>query len=255
MENRPVAVQMFTLRNESEKNFVGTLAKVAEIGYDGVEFAGYGGLTAVELRQALDDLGLKPAASHVPLTMLEENLAEVITYQQTLGNKHLVCPFLLPDRRSQEDYRQLISTLNEVGQKCREEGITFSYHNHDFELVTLENGKKPLEWLLEETNPEWVQTELDVYWLTKAGEDPVNWIKRYRNRTPLIHLKDMTTDEEQFFAELGTGGVNLDGVITEAAKSNVEWWVVEQDQSRRTPLESITISYQYLAAHQNILKK
>src|SRR5690625_1033 len=93
--------------------------------------------------------------------------------------------------------------------------------------------------LMGETNPEWVQTEFDIYWLTKAGEDPVEWIKRYHNRTPLIHLKDMTTDSEQFFAELGTGGVDLDGVIRQGSTSNVEWWIVEQDQSRQSPLVSV----------------
>jgi sugar phosphate isomerase/epimerase len=252
MGNRPIAVQMFTLRNKSEKDFLGTLEKVAKIGYDGVEFAGYGGLTAIELKKALNDLGLKPAASHVKLPLLEKDLDEVIGYQHVLGNKHIVCPHLPPERRSQEDYYQLISFLNETGRRCHEEGITFSYHNHDFELITLENGKKPLEWLFEETNPKWVQTELDIYWLTKAGEDPVEWIKRYHNRTPLIHLKDMTTDGEKFFAELGTGGVNVDGVLEQGSKSNVEWWVVEQDQSKRSPFESIEISYNYLKSNVNI---
>lgn len=248
MNNTPIALQMYTLRDECEKDFLGTLAKVAEMGYDGIEFAGYGGLEAEELKKELDNLGLKAASSHVPITVLEqeEELAEIIKYQQIIGSKNIVCPYLLEDRRTKEDYYNLIPILNRVGEKCFNAGINFSYHNHDFELFELDNGKVPLELLLEETNPEWVQTEFDVYWLTKAGENPVEWLKRYQNRTPLVHLKDMTTDGEQFFAELGTGGVDIDGVLEQASQSNLEWWVVEQDQSRRTPLESVKISIDFL---------
>ena len=248
MNSIPIALQMFSLRDETEKDFLGTLAKVAEMGYDGIEFAGYGGLEAEELKKELDKLGLKAASSHVPITTLEqeEELAEIIKYQQVIGSKNIVCPYLLPERRTKEDYYNLIPILNRVGEQCFDAGINFSYHNHDFELLELDNGKIPLKLLLEETNPEWVQTELDVYWLTKAGENPVEWLKRSQNRTPLVHLKDMTTDGEQFFAELGTGGVDIDGVLQQASQSNVEWWVVEQDQSRRTPLESVKISLDYL---------
>ena len=246
MGNIPVGLQMFTLRNETEKDFVGTLEKVAKIGYQGVEFAGYGGLSAKELKKTLDSLGLKAASSHIQLQMLQDDLDAVIAYAQEIGNKNVVIPFLTDDQRNKEFYYGLIDTLNDAGRKLHDAGITLSYHNHDFELQPLDNGKKPLELLFDETNPEWVQTELDIYWLTKAGENPVEWVKKYHNRTPLVHLKDMTTDGDQFFAELGTGGVDIDGVMDAASKSNVEWWIVEQDQTRRTPLESIEISYNYL---------
>lgn len=251
MRNRPIALQMYSVRVASDKDFLGTLAKVAEMGYDGIEFAGYGGLSAEALKSALDDLGLKAASSHIPITSLENNdeLAELIRYQQVIGSKNIVCPYLPPERRTKEDYYNLIPILNRVGEQCFKEGINFSYHNHDFELRALDNGEIPLELLLNETNPEWVQTELDVYWLTKANENPVEWLKRYHNRTPLVHLKDMTTDEEQFFAELGTGGVDLSGVIEQASKSNVEWWVVEQDQSKIDPLQSVKMSLDYLKAN------
>jgi len=246
MTNIPVALQMYSLRNESEKDFTGTLEKVAKLGYAGVEFAGYGGMKATELKKVLDQLGLRAASSHVPLDMLKNQLSEVIQYQQSIENTHIVCPFLMPDQRNQDFYTELISTLNQVGEICHKEGITFSYHNHDFELVTLENGKKPLEWILHETNPEWVKAEFDVYWLTKAGEQPTEWLKRYKGRTPLVHLKDMTTDGEQFFAELGTGGVDIDSILALGNECDVKWWIVEQDDSRRSPLESVEISSSYL---------
>ncbi|GGE26194.1 sugar phosphate isomerase [Pullulanibacillus camelliae] len=246
MSTIPVGLQMFTLRDESEKDFAKTLEKVAEIGYQGVEFAGYGNLSAKELKALLDQLGLRAASSHVSIDLLENELAEVITYQQTIGNRHVVCPFLMPDRRSEEDYKQLVTSLNKIGETCHKEGLIFSYHNHDFELQRLSDGRTALQTLLEETNPEWVKAEFDIYWLTRAGEKPLEWIKRYPNRTPLVHLKDMTTDGEQFFAELGTGGVDLESVINYGEAANVEWWIVEQDQTRRTPFESIEMSMNYL---------
>lgn len=246
MKSIPVAVQMYTLREESEKDFAGTLKKVAELGFDGVEFAGYGGLSAAEVRTLLNELGLKAASSHVPLDELKTNLSQVIEFQKEIGSKYVVCPYLLPEQRNEEEYKALIAVLDKAGETCRREGITLCYHNHDFELERLSDGQMALEAILDHTQAENVKAEFDVYWLTKAGERPIDWIRRYNGRTPLVHLKDMTTDDEQFFAELGTGGVNLDEVLSAGEEANVEWWIVEQDMSRKTPLESIEISINYL---------
>jgi sugar phosphate isomerase/epimerase len=240
----PVAVQMYTLRDESDKDFAGTLKKVAELGFAGVEFAGYGGLTPKEVKVLLDDLGLMAVSSHVSLEELENNLAQVIEDQKMLGSKYIVCPYF--SGRNDEDYQALISLLDQVGKTCRHEGITLCYHNHDFELNRLLDGRMALEAIFDDTNSDYVKTELDVYWLTKAGESPVEWMNRYKNRTPLVHLKDMTTDAEQFFAELGTGGVDIEAVLNKGEGAGVQWWVVEQDMSRRTPFESIEISINYL---------
>lgn len=246
MKTIPVAVQMYTLREESQKDFAGTLKKVAELGFNGVEFAGYGGLTAKEVKALLDELGLQAASSHVPLEELENNLSQVIEDQKILGSKYVVCPYLMPDRRSEEDYQALISLLDQVGETCRREGITLCYHNHDFELDLLEDGRMALEAIFDDTISDNVKAEFDIYWLTKVGEKPEKWIDRYKNRTPLVHLKDMTKDEEQFFAELGTGGVDIESVLNIGEETGVQWWVIEQDMSRRTPFESIEISINYL---------
>ncbi|MGM0924296.1 MAG: sugar phosphate isomerase/epimerase family protein [Bacillota bacterium] len=246
MNNIPVALQMFTLREESSKDFTGTLKKVAELGYEGVEFAGYYDLSTPELKAVIDDLGLRAAASHVPLIDLEADLTAVIDNQHRLGSNKIVCPYLPPERRTEEDYRELIRLLNQFGKTCSEEGITLCYHNHDFELNKLSDGRTALETIFEETNPEWVKAEFDIYWLTKAGQNPLDWMKRYTNRTPLIHLKDMTNDEKQFFAELGTGRIDIESVIKKGDEAKVEWWVVEQDRSNLTPLKSIEISMNYL---------
>lgn len=246
MNTIPVAVQLYTLRNETDKDFIGTLKNVAEMGYDGVEFAGYGNLQPQEVKKVLDDLGLKAASSHVPLSYIKEKMDELIETQVTIGSKHIVCPYLMPEERTEQHYQELISVLNTAGEKCAKNDITLSYHNHDFELQLLSNGKTALQTILEETNPQWVKAELDVYWLTYAGEDPVAWLKKYDSRTPLVHLKDMTTDGNREFAELGTGGVNLESILSQGAQSMVEWWIVEQDVCKQSPLASVKQSLAYL---------
>ncbi|WBL15822.1 MULTISPECIES: sugar phosphate isomerase/epimerase family protein [Sutcliffiella] len=234
---------MYTLRNELEADFVGTLKKVAQLGFDGVELAGYGGMSVTELKSLLDELGLQAPSSHVPLEQLEKNLDKVIEEQKILGSQYIVVPYIMPENQNEDYYYSLISFLKTANAKCNEQGLTLCYHNHDFELEKLSDGRKVLEAILEETS---VSTEFDVYWLTKAGEDPVDWLTRYRDRTPLVHLKDMTLDDERFFAELGTGGVNVESILQTGKEQNVKWWIVEQDESRRTPLESIEISINYL---------
>jgi len=246
MKNIPIALQMYTLREESVHDFAGTLKKVADLGYDGVELAGYGGLTAKVLRQLLDEYGLKAASSHIPLEDLENNLDQVIADQIILGSNYIVCPFLPPESRTDQSYQNLIHLLDHVGEKCRTAGITLCYHNHDFELDRLADGRMALEAILDDTSPENVQAEFDIYWLAKGNEDPVDWLERYKGRTPLVHLKDMTTDHEQFFAEIGTGGVDIDSILEKGNSNDIKWWVVEQDESRLTPFESIDISINYL---------
>lgn len=247
----PIAVQMYTLRDDCEKDFAGTLKKVAELGFDGVELAGYWGMTASELKGLLDELELKVASSHIPLEELKNNLSQVISDQKTLGSTYVVCPYLMPEDRTEEHYRSLISFLEEAGEACRQEGLTLLYHNHDFELEKLSDGRTSLASIFEDTNSDHVQAEFDVYWLTKAGENPVEWIKKYRNRTPIVHLKDMTKDEEQFFAELGTGGVDIEAILELGEEAGVKWWIVEQDISRRSPLDSIEISLKFLKTKLN----
>ncbi|MGM0873832.1 MAG: sugar phosphate isomerase/epimerase family protein [Bacillota bacterium] len=238
-----IAVQLYTLQAECEKDFYGTLEKVAELGFNGVELAGYWGKEAEDLKATLDRLGLTAVSSHVPIEKMEDNLEAELEYLKTIDCKNIVCPYLLEDRRG--DYLQLAKILNKVGERSQQEGILLSYHNHDFELEK-SDGKSYLDILFAETNPEYVKAELDVYWLTLAGEDPLQWMEKYTGRIPLIHLKDMTTDDKRTFAELGTGGVNIEGVLKKSKEAKVQWLVVEQDKCNRSPFESIEISMKYL---------
>ena len=238
MRKIPVALQLYTLREEVKNDFKGTLRKVAEMGFDGVELAGHGGLGIVEVKEALQSCGLQAISSHVPLADLRNDLEKVLEEQLELGVKFIVCPYLTEEER---DYALLISDLNDIGERCHEAGLTLCYHHHDFEVLTEYNGRPALASILEETN---VKAELDLYWLTYAGENPAKWIERHH--PPLVHLKDMTTDEERFFAELGTGGVDLEPAFALWESANIQWWIVEQDASKTSPIESVRKSMDYL---------
>ncbi|SDM90064.1 sugar phosphate isomerase/epimerase [Bacillus sp. OK048] len=256
MREIPVVVQLYTLREYCERDFIGTLRKVAELGYHGVELAGLYGHSPQEIRNVLEEFGLKAASSHVPLVEMKRNLSKVIEDHQILGCEYIVCPYILEADRTEEGYQSLISFLKSTGPVVTEAGLSLAYHNHDFELRTLAtSGKSVLETIYSAIGAESLQAELDIYWLQRAGENPVEWIEKYRGRTPIVHLKDMTTDEERAFAELGTGGVDIEAVLNKGEEAGVKWWVVEQDVCRLDPFESIGISLNYLKTKLPYLNK
>lgn len=239
----PVAVQLYTLREEASRDFAGTLERVAEIGYKGVEFAGYGNLTASKLKDTLEKLGLKAAGSHVGLDQLKDRLDEVIDYNLEIGNKYIVCPW--NQYGSHNDYIETARLFNKIGEKCKEKGLQFCYHNHSHEFASY-NGEHGLDILYRETDPELVMAEIDTYWVKYAGLDPAEYIKKYSGRTPLIHLKDMDNGEDRAFAEIGNGILDFNSIINAAQDSGAEWLIVEQDVCKRPAIESVKISFENL---------
>ncbi|QSO46493.1 sugar phosphate isomerase/epimerase family protein [Alicyclobacillus mengziensis] len=241
-----LGLQLYSLRDLAKDDFLGTLKQVADIGYDGVEFAGYGGLSAQELRRVVGDLGLEPVSSHVQLSELESNLRQVIEYGQELGLSYVVCPYLPEDKRQTlDDYRRLADTMNQIGQEISQAGMTLAYHNHAFEFVRFEN-QYALDALYALTDKRYVQAELDIYWVEYAGQSALEYVERYADRSGLLHVKDMTKDDERFFAEVGTGRLDIPSILSTAKAGGIEWYLVEQDVIRRDPLESVTMSYRYL---------
>jgi sugar phosphate isomerase/epimerase len=242
----PIALQLYTLREEMAQDFEGILRQVAELGYVGVELAGTGGLSAAQVRELLDKYGLKASSAHVPLEVLETDITQAVEDAKTIGYSVIAVPYLMPNRRGDRaGYLQLAATLNSIGAELKKHGLQLAYHNHDFEFVQFD-GEYALDLIYANTDPENLKAELDVYWIQYAGVDPVAYVSKYVDRAPLIHLKDMTNDDERFFAEVGEGTVNIDGVI--AAATGAQWLIVEQDRSRRTPLESVKISIDNLRA-------
>lgn len=236
----PVALELYTLRNELKDDFLGTLEKVAEIGYKGVEFAGYGGFSASELKKYLDRLGLVPTGSHVGIDLLKDRLDEVIEYSIEIGNKYIVCPW--NKYETKDDFISTAKLLNDIGKKCKENGLVLCYHNHNHEFQ-LFDGKYGLDLLYENTDPDLVKAEIDIYWVEYAGVNPVDYIKKYSGRLPLVHLKDMEEGTRDF-AEIGKGTMNIKEIIEASQKAGAEWFIVEQDVCKRPPIESVKISFE-----------
>lgn len=244
MKKKRIGLQLYTLRDETARDFRGTLARVAEMGYHGVELAGDGGLGAAEMLAALDAAGLKAFGSHVGLDRLESDLPSVIAYHLEIGCKYLVCPFLPEERRRDKSaYERIGETLTEIGRACAEAGLRFCYHNHDFEFRRF-GGATGLELLYGASDPGLVQAELDLYWVSFAGLDPAAYLRQLKGRCPLVHLKDMAPDRA--FAEVGQGTLDWPGIFAAAGEAGVDYYLVEQDACRRPPLESVRISMENL---------
>ena len=147
----PVALQLYTVRDETEKDFIGTLEKVAEMGYKGVEFAGFGDIPASRMKATLDRLGLKAVGSHTGPDLLKEKLDEVIKYNLEIGNKYIICPWA--PFETKDDYVNAACLFNKIGARCKDSGLQFAYHNHDFEFKVFD-GEYGLEILYNGTKPE-----------------------------------------------------------------------------------------------------
>ncbi|MDQ0207830.1 sugar phosphate isomerase/epimerase family protein [Alkalicoccobacillus murimartini] len=246
MAQLPIALQLYTLRNETKEDFLGTLKKVKELGYDGVEFAGFGGYEASELKAILEDLDLKPFSSHVGLELLEDNAEEIIAYHKELGVETMVIPYLVPERRTaKEDYLKLAESLNQYGEKIKEAGLQLCYHNHDFEFEKYD-GEYGLDLIFSNTNPEFVQVELDTYWAEFAGISAVDYAAKYKGRLPLAHIKDMVTSPEKTFAEVGEGVLDIKSIVAAVEQAGAKRLIVEQDVCQRPALESVEISIRNL---------
>ncbi|MBW5445137.1 TIM barrel protein [Cohnella sp. CFH 77786] len=249
MRRMGIGLQLYTLRNETAEDFRGTLRKVAELGYEGVEFAGYGGIPAEEMKSLLEELGLKAIGAHVGLHLLREDLQKEIGYLKAIGAKYMICPYVMPEERGNpETWKRLYTFLEEVGAEARKQGLIFGYHNHDFEFTERVGDSSVFDAMYAATTPEAVQVEMDVCWVQFAGEDPLVYIPKYAGRLPLLHLKDYDKDEEgkMLTLELGKGVVDLPAVIEAASGAGAEWLIVEQDNCQIPPLESVANSYQWV---------
>jgi sugar phosphate isomerase/epimerase len=203
-------------------------------------------MSAPELRAELDQLGLQVSGVHVGLDRLEKQTDAVLGEIEALGSHYVICPWIGQERRgSADDYRELAQLLNRIGRAAKDRGIQLCYHNHDFEFQRF-GGATGLAILLEESDPQLVKSELDVYWAAFAGVDPVDLIRGMAGSVPLVHLKDMADSAKREFAEVGHGTLDIPAIIEACDAADVEWMVVEQDVCARPPLESVGMSLRYL---------
>lgn len=244
-----VGLQLYTLRNELAKDVEGTLKRVAGIGYKEVETFGYAdgkffGKTPAEFKALLTSLGLTTPSGHYMPNNLKKDWNRVVDHAAETGQQYMMCAFLFPnDRKTLDDYKKLCDTFNEAGQVCQKAGIQFGYHNHDFEFQPLD-GQEPYAVLLKGTDPRLVKMELDLYWATYAGKDPVALFKQNPGRFPLVHLKDIAKTEQREFAEVGTGSIDFQRILDARNVAGIKHFFVEQDAvTKGTPLEAIAVSY------------
>jgi sugar phosphate isomerase/epimerase len=224
-----IALQLYTLRDHTAQDMVGTLGRIAEQGYRAVEFAGFGGVPVADLHKALDDLGIRAVAAHIGLDDLETDPERLLADLQALGTGYAVVAYVGEERRqSVEQVRQVAATLNRNGEICRKAGLGFAYHNHNFEFAPL-GGSTMFDILLKETDPELVAFEVDVYWVRYAGIDEAKMLRRLAGRVPLVHIKDMAADEQRAPAPVGEGIFHWREVLEACAAAGVEWYIVEQD--------------------------
>ncbi len=241
-----IGLQLYTVRDLMAADFEGTLEQVAAAGYDQVEFAGYFDHSAEDVKALLSRLGLAAPSAHVSLDTLKGDALNVAIEQAvTIGHKYLVMAWLPEDQRGSPNlYKQHAALFNRAGEACKKAGIQFAYHNHDFEFVSTE-GQLPYDVLLSSTNPDLVAMELDLYWITKGGQDPLAYFKRYPGRFPLCHVKDM--DDAGEITDVGRGHIDFAKIFAQAEKAGLKYYFVENDNPTDA-IASIRTSETYLKA-------
>ena len=233
-----IGIQLYTVRDPLQKDFSGTLGDLADMGYQGVEFAwNYGGMAPEELKTLLDKLNLKTCGLHAPLLDLLNHNSDVYRYARVLQSPY-VSTSLNDEVKS--NWLATIYNLDRVDQIAKNHNLVFTYHHHaqEFQIV---NDCIALDLLMENTS---VQVELDTHWITKGGHDPIAYINTYADRCPQLHLKDVAAD--QGFCPLGQGVLNLEAIITVARETAVQWFIVEQDQANGSSLDAARTSIEYL---------
>jgi sugar phosphate isomerase/epimerase len=239
MTEQIVALQLYTVRDETAKDFKQTLKYVAEMGYPAVEFAGYGNIASRDMAALLADFGLRAASTHVSLAALNEDVERELNYCLDIGCTFLAVPWIGDEWRGPEGFRKLAPRLNEIGRLSKARGITLAYHNHSFEFEQ-HDGQYLLDILLAATDPSLVKLELDTYWANFAGADPVAYLHAHNGRVPLVHLKDMTADRN--FAEVGDGTLDIPGYYRAAKEVGTRYFIVENDAPSIPSLESARLS-------------
>jgi sugar phosphate isomerase/epimerase len=250
---------LYTVRDSMASNPKATLKAVADAGYAYVESADYAegkfyGMTPAEFKSTLDSLGLKAISAHMGMVTLE-NADQLIADVKAAGITYFVIPvppmgmFTFDPATNKLGMKgtasELVSIMNTIGEKCHKAGLKLLYHNHDFEFMPLADGTVIEDVLLEKCNPEWVNFQMDLFWVTKANASALTYFEKYPGRFKAWHVKDM--DQEGKFAPVGTGTIDFKSILAQKEKSGMEFYLVEQDQTfGLDPMEAIKISHKGL---------
>jgi len=242
---KKLAVQLYTVREEMKEGIRPLFKKLKEQGWSGVEIGAMPvGYDPAEVALALKENDLKAVGMHVPIEQLISDLPSVLDEADLYGTKDIICPYLPEDFQNETGYREAKKILNRISKDAP--GYQISYHNHDFEFKTKVGEENALRYLLDPADNNEILAEIDVYWVKKAGVDPLQFIEPYAHRIPNLHLKDMTNDDKQTFAEIGEGVIDFMPILKWGEENGVEWYVVEQDTSQQGPLKSLEMSFNNL---------
>jgi sugar phosphate isomerase/epimerase len=265
-----IGLQLYTVRDAMQADVAGTLAKVAAIGYNSLEGATYTGtqkfygMDAAAFKTVLKANGLVMRSCHYrvgednsggPVTngvmkgTILNDWKKAVDDAAALGIQYMVCAWLSPkERLGLDHYKKLAGDFNKAAETCKAAGIQFCYHNHDFEFEQ-QDGKYPYDVLLDETDATLVKMEMDLYWVNKAGQDPVKLFEKHPGRFPLWHLKDMDNTSAHAFTEVGNGTIDFKKIFTHAKTAGMKYFFVEQDKCPGSPFDSISKSIAYIKAN------
>jgi sugar phosphate isomerase/epimerase len=260
-----IGLQLYTVRDAMQKDPLGTLAHVSKIGYKSLEGATYTGtqkfygMTPQEFKKVLKGNGQQMNSSHYILGEQQFNGKETqgtilhgwdraVDDAAEVGIKYMVCAYLMDTERGTLDhYKKVVDYLNTAGERCKKSGIQLCYHNHDFEFIK-QGDTYPYDVLLT-SDKDLVKMEMDIYWVTKAGQDPIALFKKYPGRFPLWHVKDMDNTPEKNFTEVGNGVIDFKEIFKHKDLAGMKYFFVEQDKCPGDPFVSITKSIQYIKAN------
>jgi sugar phosphate isomerase/epimerase len=249
LDSRRIALQLWTLRDhlKTEDDVARTFARVREIGYEHVELAGLGSMTAAQMKRRADDAGLGICSTHEQGADVVQEPRRVADTLSALGCRFTAYPFPHVPLDTLDQVSALADDLSRAGEVLRSRGQLLTYHNHAIEFRKLQ-GKAILDWLYERTDPVMVHGELDTYWVQAGGGDPAGYCARLSGRLPLLHLKDYAIDDknEPIMAALGQGNLSFPTILREAESAGCEWYIVEQDRGFTDPFAAIATSLAYL---------
>lgn len=239
-----IGLQLYTVRDLMKKDVEGTLMAVAGAGYTEVEFAGYFDKTPADIRAMLDRHGLAAPSVHTG-DIAPEAWAKALDAAHVIGHQYIVVPWIPEERRKTlDDWKRMAADFNRAAATAKAAGLQFAYHNHDFEFPLVE-GRVPYDVLLAETDPKLVQLEIDLYWITKGGQDPLAYFARWPGRVPLVHVKDSLGPPDHRMVNVGAGKIDWKRIFARSGQGGIKHYFVEHDQPA-DPLASIKASCDFL---------
>jgi sugar phosphate isomerase/epimerase len=243
-------IQLWSVKNALAKDPKDVLKRLASFGYTQIEsFEGdkgmFWGMTPAELKKYVDGLGMKIISSHCDI---EKNFEQKAADAASIGMKYLICPYKGP-QKSIDDFKRIADEFNQKGEICRKNGIRFAYHNHDYSFKANE-GQIPEDVMLAATNPATVDFEMDIYWVVTAGADPVAYMKKYKSRFKLGHVKDRIKNATEADASctLGEGSIDYPSILKQAKTNGMEYFIVEQERyDNTTEMDSAKADAKYMS--------